>query len=245
MATKSLLRKALLLPYQLYVILFFFPLTVIWKIVIIITCFADAKGKLAHRCWSYWARSTLALAGLRVRVEGLERLDPKRVYVFMSTHASFLDILLAFAYFPYNFRFIIKKEIFSIPFVGWALTRSGQIPIARENPRKGLKSLKQAEDLLREGVSVVVFPEGTRTPNGEVQEFKSMLFVLPIRSQTPVVPVLIEGTFQALKRGSFLLNSVPLRLTFYDPIPPVTCEERDRSVYAAKVRQVLLARLSS
>jgi 1-acyl-sn-glycerol-3-phosphate acyltransferase len=126
--------------------------------------------------------------------------------------------------------------------VGWALRRSGHIPISRENPRKGLKSLNRAEDLLREGVSIVVFPEGTRTPNGELQEFKSMLFVLPIRSRTPVVPVLFEGTFQALKRGSILLNPVPLRMTFYDPVPPVSLDDRDRSVYAENIRQSLLVK---
>ncbi len=106
------------------------------------------------------------MAGLRVHIESLERLDPEMTYVFMVNHASFLDILLAFAYFPYNFRFIIKEEIFSIPFIGRALRRSRQIPIDRQNPRRGLRSLKQAADLLKEGISLVVFPEGTRTPNG-------------------------------------------------------------------------------
>ncbi len=243
MATKGVLRRALLIPYQLYVILIFIPATIIWKVVTIIASFVDAEGSLAHRCWRYWARTSLALAGLRVRVEGLERLDPGSTYIFMSNHASFLDILLAFAYFPLNFRFIIKEEVFSVPFVGWALRRSGHIPIKRENPRKGLKSLNRAEDLLREGVSVAVFPEGTRTPNGELQEFKSMLFVLPIRSRTPVVPVLLEGTFRALKRGSILLNPVPLRMTFYDPVPPVSLDDRDRSVYAENIRQSLLVKI--
>ena len=83
------------------------------------------------------------------------------------------------------------------------------------------------------------FPEGTRTPNGEIQEFKTALFILPIRSRIPVVPVLIEGTFQALKRGSILVNPVPLKLTFYDPIPADSFEVRDRKIYAEKVREVL------
>ena len=180
------------------------------------------------------------MAGLRVHIEGHERLDPEMTYVFMSNHASFLDILLAFAYFPYNFRFIIKEEIFSIPFIGWVLRRSRQIPIDRQNPRRGLKSLKQAADLLKEGISLVVFPEGTRTPNGKLQGFKETLFVLPIRARISVVPVLIEGTFKALKRGSVLLNPVPLRLTFYDPTPPASFKDRDRGVYAEKARLVLL-----
>ncbi len=240
MAIKGMLRRGRLLSYQLFVILFFFPFMILWFIAIYIATLTDSSGNHAHRCLTYWARSSLALAGLRVHIEGLERLDPEMTYVFMSNHASFLDILLAFAYFPYNFRFIIKEEIFSIPFIGRALRRSRQIPIDRQNPRRGLRSLKQAADLLKEGISLVVFPEGTRTPNGKLQGFKETLFVLPIRARISVVPVLIEGTFKSLKRGSVLLNPVPLRLTFYDPIPPASFKDRDRGVYAEKARWVLL-----
>src|SRR2546427_2185262 len=214
MATKSVLRKAVLFPYQVFVILFFFPLMYFWGVISYVASFFDANGSLAHRCIRQWARTSLALAGLRVHIEGEEGLNPKNTYIFMPNHASFLDTLLAFAYIPYDFRNIIKEEVFSIPLLGLVLRRSGQIPMDRENPWKALKSLRQAADLLKEGISVVVFPEGTRTPNGDIQEFKTALFILPIRSRIPVGPVLIEGTFQALKRGSILLNPVPLKLTF-------------------------------
>ena len=133
----------------------------------------------------------------------------------------------------------LAPERVAIPLLGLVLRRSGQIPMDRNNPWKALKSLRQAADLLKEGISVLVFPEGTRTRNGEIQEFKTALFILPIRSRIPVVPVLIEGTFQALKRGSILLNPVPLKLTFYDPIPADSFGVRDRGIYAEKVRQVL------
>ncbi len=237
-STKSVLRKALLFPYQVFVILFFLPLMYLWAVVTYIASFFDANGNLAHRCIAQWARTSLALAGLRVHIEGQERLNPKNSYIFMPNHSSFLDTLLAFAYIPYDFRNIIKEEVFSIPFLGSVLRRSGQIPMDRKNPWKALKSLRRAADLLKEGISVVVFPEGTRTPNGKIQEFKTALFILPIRSRIPVVPVLIEGTFQALKRGSILLDPVPLKLTFCDPIPVDSFGVRDRRIYAEKVRQV-------
>jgi 1-acyl-sn-glycerol-3-phosphate acyltransferase len=239
MATKSMLRKALLFPYQVFVILFFFPLTYFWGVVSYAASFFDAEGNLAHRCISQWARTSLALAGLRVHIEGQERLNPQSTYIFMPNHASFLDTLLAFAYIRCDSRNIIKEEVFSIPLMGSVLRRSGQIPLDRKNPWKALRSLRQAADLLKQGVSIVVFPEGTRTPSGEIQEFKTALFILPIRSRIPVVPVLIEGTFRALKRGSILLNPVPLKMTFYDPIPTDSFEVRDRDIYAGKVRQVL------
>jgi 1-acyl-sn-glycerol-3-phosphate acyltransferase len=159
----------------------------------------------------------------------------------MPNHASFLDTLLVFAYIPCNFRNIIKEEVFSIPFLGLVLRRSGQISLDRENPWRALKSLRQAANLLKKGVSIAVFPEGTRSPSGEIQKLKTALFILPIRSRIPVVPVLIEGTFHALKRGSVLLNPVPLRLTFYDPIPADSVEVGDGGIYAEKVRQALLS----
>jgi len=239
MATKSMLRKALLFPHQVCVILFFFPLTFFWGVVSYAASFFEAKGNLAHRCISQWARTSLALAGLRVHIEGQERLDPKNTYIFMPNHASFLDTLLAFGYIPCDSRNIIKEEVFSIPLLGLVLRRSGQIPLDRKNPWKALRSLRRAADLLKEGISVIVFPEGTRSSNGEIQDFKKALFILPIRSRIPVVPVLIEGTFQALRWGSVLLNPVPLKLTFFDPIPADSFDIRDRRIYAEKVRQVL------
>ncbi len=199
----------------------------------------DVNGSRTHRCLTYWAKTSLALAGLRVEIEGLERLDSRETYIFMPNHASFLDILLAFAYIPYNFRIITKEEIFRIPFMGWALKRSGQISMSRTSPRKGLASLRQASDLLRERTSIVVFPEGTRTSNGEIKEFKATLFILPIRTEIPAVPVLIEGTFDALRRGTILLNPVPLRLTFYSPVPAGSFKDRDRWTYAKRVQEVL------
>jgi 1-acyl-sn-glycerol-3-phosphate acyltransferase len=157
-------RRALLFPYQVFVILFFFPLTYVWGVLGYVASFFDANGNLAHRCITQWARTSLALAGLRVHIEGQERLNPQNTYIFMPNHASFLDTLLAFAYIPCDFRDIIKEEVFSIPLLGLVLRRSGQIPMDRNNPWKALKSLREAADLLKEGVSVLVFPRRDADP---------------------------------------------------------------------------------
>lgn len=239
MDAKTLLRSLLFLPYQLIVMLFFFLLTIFWGVGSCLASLFDASGNKTHRGLTYWAKTNLALAGLRVKIEGLERLDPKQTYIFMPNHASFLDILLAFACIPCNFRIITKEEIFCIPLMGWALKRSRQIPMDRANPRKGLASLEQAFNLLREGISITVFPEGSRTSDGEIKDFKATLFILPIRSGVPVVPVRIDGTFEALKRGSVLLNPVPLKITFHPPIPGGSFTDRDRWLYAKKVQEVL------
>ena len=236
---QAMLRKVFLFFYQVFIVLFFLPLTSLVIAVSYIASFFGAHGDLAHRCLRQWARISLAVAGLRVHIEGQEHLNPANTYIFMANHASFLDILLLLAYAPCDFRFIIKKEFFLVPFVGAALKRAGDIPMDRKNPWTALRTLRRSADLLKEGISIVVFPEGTRTSSGGIQEFKTALFILPIRTRIPVVPVLIEGTFEALKRGSILLYPVPLKLTFYDPIPADSFEVRDRDIYADKVRQIL------
>jgi len=158
----------------------------------------------------------------------------------MPNHSSFLDVLLVFAFIPHNFRSIVKEEFFSIPLLGLTVKSSGQIPLDRNSPRKGLQSIKRAAELLRRGVSIVVFPEGTRSPDGKIHEFKTTLFVLPIRTRTPVVPVLIEGTFQALRRGSVLLKNHPVKVTFLDPVSADCFSDKDRALYAEKVRRRLI-----
>jgi 1-acyl-sn-glycerol-3-phosphate acyltransferase len=189
----------------------------------------------------YFAKMSLRLARLQASVAGLERLDLNKTYVFMPTHSSFLDILLIFASVPHDFRFIVKEEFFSIPLLGLTVKSSGQIPLNRKHPRKGLQSLKRAADRLRHGVSVVVFPEGTRSRDGKIHEFKTTLFVLPIRAHAPVVPVLIEGAFESLPRGSLLLKRYPMKVTFLEPVPPDTFSDKDRTLYAETVRQRLIS----
>jgi len=239
MMTNKAARRALLGCYQIITLILFLSLSCLYSAISCIAGLIDASGNLAHRCFVQLARVSLAVAGLRIQLTGLERLDSNRPYIFMANHASFLDILLLLAYLPQNFRFIIKEELFSIPLIGWALRGCRYIPMDRKNPWRALRSLRRSADLLGKGISIVVFPEGTRTPTGKIQDFKNALFILPIRSRVPVVPVLIEGSFDALKRGSVLLYRRPLKMTFYEPIPSSSFEVRDREIYERKVRSLL------
>ncbi len=238
---RHFLRALLIFPYQLFIIVIFFLLVTFLVVGSCLVGLFDNGSNSTHKCLTYWARACLFLSGLSIYIEGLERLNPESTYVFMANHASFLDILLVFAYVPHNFRIIAKEEVFRIPIMGWILQRSHQIPMDRANPRKGLASLRTAAALLKKGISIVVFPEGTRTTDGAIQEFKATLFILPIRAGVSVVPVLIEGTFHALRRGTFLLNPAPLKMTFHDPICVGALKDRDRWTFARKVQDPLVA----
>jgi len=231
-----MLRRLLFFPYQLCLIVLFLLLGVSWGMACYLASLFSNGEDRARRYLIHWARISLRLARLEITVAGLERLDLGRPYVFMPNHSSFLDVLLVFAFIPHNFRSIVKEEFFSIPLLGLTVKSSGQIPLDRKSPRKGLRSIKQAAELLKRGVSIVVFPEGTRSPDGQIHEFKTTLFVLPIRTRTPVVPVLIEGTFQALRSGSVLLKHHPVKVTFLDPVSPDCFSDKDRALYAEKVR---------
>ncbi|HEY7318714.1 MAG TPA: 1-acylglycerol-3-phosphate O-acyltransferase [Candidatus Binatia bacterium] len=235
-----MLKKILFFPYQLCLIVLFFLFGIWWGIGCYIASLFPNGEERARRYLVHWARLSLRLARLEITVAGLERLDPARPYVFMPNHSSFLDVLLVFAFIPHNFRSIAKKEMFSMPLFGLTVKCSGQIPLDRESPRKALQSIKQATELLKRGVSIVVFPEGTRSPDGKIHQFKTTLFVLPIRTRTPVVPVLIEGTFQVLRRGSLLLRRSPVKMTFLDPVLPDCFSDRERALYAEKVRRRLI-----
>jgi 1-acyl-sn-glycerol-3-phosphate acyltransferase len=235
-----MVRSLLFFPYQLCLIVLFVLLGVSWGIgCYFASLFSNGEDR-AQRYLTHWARISLRLARLEITVVGQERLDLSRPYVFMPNHSSFLDVLLVFAFIPHNFRSIVKAEFFSIPLLGLTVKSSGQIPLDRNSPRKGLRSIKQAAELLKRGVSIVVFPEGTRSPDGKIHEFKTTLFVLPIRARTPVVPVLIEGTFEALRSGSILLKPYPVKVTFLDPVSPDGFSDKDRGLYAEKVRRHLI-----
>ena len=235
-----MLQRSLIFLDQLFLVVLFLLLGGCWGVGCYFASLFPGGEDRAHRYLIHWGRISVRLARLKVTVAGLERLDLGRPYVFMPNHTSFLDILLVLASIPHNFRFLVKEEFFSIPFLGLTVKSSGQIPLDRKNPRKGLRSIRQGARLLKKGVSIVVFPEGTRSRDGKIGEFKTTLFVLPIRTETPVVPVLIEGTFEALPRGSVRLKRRPIKITFLEPVPPDLHSDKDRALYADKVRQKLI-----
>ena len=178
----------------------------------------DKRGRTQNAIARRWARTLLAVCGARVRIEGLEKLQEDGAYVLVANHASYMDtpaVLLI----PLQIRFFAKRGLFRIPLLGGHLRRAGHFPVARDNPRASLKSLTEGARLVRErGVSVVLFPEGGRSPDS-LREFKEGAAYLAIKAGVPAVPIGIIGMRQVLPMGSAHVRPHAVTVRIGDPIP--------------------------
>ena len=199
----------------------------------------DERGRLQHRCASTWSRMIARTALLDVRVYGAEQLRAGESYVFLSTHQSWMDIPVMLGYLPAQLRIAAKREVFLIPFLGWHMTRSGQIPINRGSTAESVESLRRAARLLGGGVSAFLFPEGTRSRDGAVQPLKKGGFRLAIESGLPIVPVTIRGTRAAMPRCSMLLRAGPVEMHIDPPIPTGGLDEADLPALMRQVREAM------
>lgn len=202
----------------------------------------DARGNLQHACARYWARMLLAFARVRVTVRGAEHI-PATPCIFAANHLSYMDIPAAFGYIPKQFRIMAKASLFHIPFLGWHLRRSGHMPVSPSNPRRAARSVLEAASHVKEGMSVFVFPEGGRSPDGELGEFKPGMFLLAIKAGAPVVPVTLNGTRAVLPYNSWRANPGHVELVFHPPISTAGMHTDSARALAEQVRTTIAADL--
>jgi len=218
--------------------------TFVYSILTILVCLFDRTGCLAHAwCARNWARSLLFMSGVKLRVKGLDHLDPRRAYVLTANHLSLFDILVLLAGLPIQFRWLAKKEVFAIPLMGWAMTRVGYVSIDRQNKEKAWAHLYQAKGKLEEGYSLMFFPEGTRSPDGEMKGFKSGAFVLALQAGVPVVPISIVGTREIMPKKSRLFHPGTVDLVVSPPIEPAGFSLERKEEYAQVVRSQIAVEL--
>ena len=187
--------------------------------------FVDADGSRQHWCAHTWCRLIAGTVGMKVRVTGLENLPaPGTPVVYMANHQSYMDIPVLYGFLPVQFRIIAKESLFKVPFMGWHLSRAGNIPINRSNRREAMRSMEAAAERIREGTPVVVFPEGTRSRNGVLQDFKAGSFKLATSAGVAIVPITIVGTCKIMAKDSFLMRPGIVDMHISAPIPTAIAE---------------------
>ena len=185
----------------------------------IVSSVFDRSGHFAHRCARWWSWLILETTGVAVAVEGLERIVPGTTYVFVSNHQSIYDIPVIFASLPYQLRIIAKASLARFPVLGWHLKRGGHLFVDRRNPdRAGI--LRRWRALVSDGLSLIIFAEGTRSPDGRVARFKGGSFLLAIEAGLPIVPLAVIGTRQVMPKGRLRTEPANVRLIVHDPIQP-------------------------
>jgi len=217
----------------LWSLLFIDPLIVLstilhWGVSMIVALF-DPSGHRPLTVARSWARSLLLFTGVRVTVEGAEKIRADTSYIFASNHLSYMDTPVVLSSIPVQFRFLAKSGLFKIPFLGWYLTKGGHVPVPLGDPRAAVKILAHAAEIIREHrISLLIFPEGGRAHDGVLQEFRDGAAYLAIKAQVPLVPLALVGTREILPMGSKTFRRGRVTLRIGDPIPTDGLLSRDR-----------------
>lgn len=235
----SRLRSYLILDPLIYLYTF------VLGLVSLTASLIDPSGRFQHRCAWLWSWLILKTSASPLTVRGLDRIDTSKPYVYAVNHLSAMDIPVLYTGLPFPFRIIAKAELFRYPVLGWHLRRSGQIAVDRSNARASMRTLYQAVQSLQEGMPLVVFPEGGRSADGELQPFMSGAFYVAIKAQVPVVPMAVIGTYRMLPMNSFHIRPTELELRVGEPISSAGYTLRDMDHLADRVREAIQALVES
>jgi 1-acyl-sn-glycerol-3-phosphate acyltransferase len=228
-------------------VFFLIPAITIYTIVLgaasIASSLFDRRGYFAHGCARAWSWLILSTTGVRVTVEGLDRITPGTTYVFVSNHQSIYDTPVIFASLPYQLRIIAKESLARFPVLGWHLKRGGHLFVDRRHPdRAGI--LKRWRALVSEGVSLIIYAEGTRSSDGHVSRFKAGSFLLAIEARLPIVPVAVVGTRRVMPKGRLRTEPAEVTLVVHDPIQPPAIDQptvRDAKALADRTHAIVSA----
>lgn len=215
--------------------------TTFWGLVALPTMAVDRSGEGVIWIGRRWIRWILAGCGVRVDAQGTENVDRERPQVFMSNHQSVWDIAAIITAIPVSFRFVAKKEVLQLPFIGWAARGGGHVIIDRGDNEQAVASLKRAARRIREGTNVIIYPEGTRSESGQLGRFKSGGFHLAIEAGVPVVPVTVSGSHHLTRKHSLRIRRGTVRIVFGKPIPTRGLSVDDRHALKERVREAMRA----
>ncbi|HEY6951304.1 MAG TPA: lysophospholipid acyltransferase family protein [Bacteroidota bacterium] len=214
--------------------------TLFFSVLAIVSVLFDRRGRLYHFVGRTWAKSVLRIFGVSVHLSGLDNLEPGKTYVYVSNHASMFDIPAVIASIPEEVRIVYKKELAYVPIWGWSLAVGHYIAIDRFSAKDAMKSLDAAAEKIRNGASVLLFAEGTRTKTGKLQPFKRGAFSLAAKSGIPIVPLTINNSFNILPKGSLRVRPADISLIVDKPISTATVDGKaDELKLMESVRNVI------
>lgn len=190
-----------------------------------------------------WAPGMMLLGGWTYEVEGLENVDWSRPHFVASNHQSFLDIILLFRALPVNLHFVVKEELSKVPFLAWYIRAMGMIFIDRRNRKRARESVQETGELVAAGKTVLLFPEGTRSRDGEVKRLKSGVLAAAAASSVPVVPVAVDGCREGFPPEKIRIRPAHLKVAVGEPIPTGGYSVDDRRELADEVRESIVGLL--
>ena len=214
-------------------------LSLILGICALLAACVDRSGNCSHRISSLWARWLCQFSGSHVEIIGLENILQDRAQIFIANHQSFFDIFALSGYLPVQIRWVAKASLFKIPFVGWAMKAAGYISVDRSNKKKAYQSFVATVEKVKQGYSVVIFPEGTRSEDWTIGSFKKGSHLLAVRAKAPMVPVTIIGTGNIIKKNSFVITPGPIRIVISPPVYTESPNAKDGEKLLADIRETI------
>jgi len=224
-----------------YLILFplFFVATAIFGSISLIASLFDGTGRVEHSIAQAWGGVVLRIALSPVKVIGAENFQSGRAAVYVSNHLSYMDTPVVLNKLPFQFRILARHDLFKIPFIGWYLQRSGQIPVDSTSLRSTLASLNRGVKALQAGMPLVIFPEGGRSHDGQLQDFLSGPAYMAIRAHVPIVPMALIGTYELMPMHTYHLAPRPVLLVVGEPISTAEYTSKAADALTLRVRDTI------
>ena len=219
-------------------------LSLILGAVAIVTGWVDKSGNLSHRVSRLWCRLLCQLNGVKIEIIGLENISLDRPQIFVSNHQGYFDIFTLSGYLPVQIRWVAKASLFKVPFVGGAMSASGYIPVDRDNRKKAYEAFNKTLEKVREGCSIIIFPEGTRSEDGTIGPFKKGSNLIASRAKCPMVPVTLIGSGNIIKKGSGTISPGPIRVIISPPVE-ASADKKENEAVLESIRETIVSNQQS
>jgi len=199
----------------------------------------DRSGNTSHQISRLWCRLLCKLNGVTVKIDGLENILPDRPQIFVSNHQGYFDIFALSGYLPVQIRWVAKASLFKIPFVGWAMKAAGYIPVDRDDRKKAYAAFNKTLGKIKTGCSIIIFPEGTRSEDGEIGLFKKGSNLIASRAKSPMVPITIIGSGDIIKKGSARITPGPIRVVISPAVEP-SSDKKENAAVLESIRNTIV-----